>query len=573
MAMSLAIQERVDRLLAAMRAADHGSQTPLVEQAAREMGVSVVTTYARLRARGWSSGRALRKDRGDGDCSMEDLRLISATLNARPRLNGKSITCVADAVDILRDNGAIKTTLTVASITRLLRLHGLDVATLATPSPHTSMRSRHPNHMWQVDSSVCVLFYLGDKVKVLDEKKFNAKKPDELAKIKAERVLRYVATDHASGSIFAHYFRSSGETAEVLFEFLMLAFAQSPAKVMHGVPFLIGLDKAGANIGHMMASVFAQLGVTVIPHEAGNARANGQVEKAQDIVETRFEARLAYKTITSLAELNADLAVWLSVVNNTHIHTRHGHTRSAVWQQIQPDELRICPSRERCQQLMLSKPIERKVQGDLHIEFQRAFYPVSHVPGVRVGELVEVSINPYTENQVFIKVEREGKAFWYSAEPRATDKLGFFVDAPVWNESYKAPAQTPADIDRARNNQLAWGTDDRQKKQAAMAKGAAFGGALDPMKDLARKAAESPQFITRRGTEMPAPDAVVERPRTLTFYEFARALRAELGRDLEPGENAHLRGLNRDWTLADVQAMAAEFEQPKTERPRLVAVK
>ena len=568
-----AIDERLDRLLIAVRAAEHGQQTALVQQAAREMGVSVVTAYARLRARGYSSGRKLRVDRGDVGCSMADLHTISAACNARPRLNGKIITRPAEVIAMLRENNEITTQLSVASLIRLLRIHKLDSASLAVPRPHSSMRSRHPNHMWQVDSSVCVLFYLGERVKVMDEKKYNAKKPDELEKLKKQRVLRYVATDHASGSIFARYFLASGETAETMFEFLMAAFTLSPDKVMHGVPFLLGLDKAGANIGHMLKSFTDQLGVSIIPHEAGNARANGQVENAQNIIEVKFEGFLAFKRTTSLEELNANLSTWLKVFNNTHIHSRHQHNRSAVWQQIAQDELRICPSRERCQQLMLSRPIERKVQGDLHIEFQRRFWLVSHVPDVRVGEMVDVSINPYTEDQVFIKVVRDGKPQWHAAHPSATDKLGFYVDAAVWGESYNTPKDTPADIDRKRNDQLGWGTSDRQQRQAAMTKGAAFGGRIDPMKHLTRQAAESPQFITRRGTAMPAPDAVFEQPRTITFYEFARALRAALGRDLEPSENAHIRAQNREWTLADVQLMAAEFQQPKTERPRLVAVK
>lgn len=574
-----AIEERVDRLIRALESSVHGEQTMLIQQAAAEMCVSVPTVYKRLRARGYSSGRQLRSDRGTSDCSIEDLRLISATLNARERLNGKNITCVADAVDILRANGRITTTLSIASITRLLRIHKLDVGSLQTPSPHSAMRSRHPNHVWQVDSSICVLYYLtGERLRVMREEQFNIRKPEAVARVMKQRVLRYAATDHASGSIYARYFLASGETAETMFEFLMHAFGQSADKTMHGVPFLLGMDKAAAHTSHMLTHCFAQLGITVIDHEAANARANGQVENAHQIIETRFESRLAFKRIQSLDELNADLTTFLQTLNSTHIHSRHGHTRSAVWQLIKPEELRICPSIERCRALMMSKPITRVVAGDLHIEFtapgkHKAWYPVSHVPGVRVGEQVEVSINPYTDTSVFIKVERDGRPMWFSAEPRATDPLGFFVDAPVWGESYKPPVQTQADIDRKRNNQLAWGTDDRQEKAAAMAKGAAFGGELDPMKDLQRKAAERPQFIARRGTELPLADAVIAPAATLSFYEFARALRAELGRDLEPQENAYLRGLNRDWTAADVQTIAAELQQPKAERPRLVAVK
>ncbi len=569
--------ELIDALIRALDHAPHGGQTALVERAAREQGVSKQTIYNRLRARGWSSERKLRSDRNDSDCSMEELLQIAAIQQARPRQNGKIICTATDAIDVARANGMLKTTLSNASIVRLLRLHRLDSQTLNQPTPHTATQSRHPNHVWQGDASICVLYYLKNKegaLQVMREEKFNQRKPDQLAKVLDKRVMRYACSDHTSGAVFAKYFMTAGENQRTLFEFLMAAMQKQEGRVMHGVPWIFELDKASANTSHAIKNLFSQLGTRLIAHQPGNPRANGQVEQSHNMIETQFEFRLAYKRIETVEELNADLDLYLADLNSARIHSRHGMTRSACWQMIREDELRICPPVPRCQQLMMSQPEERQVSGDLCIAFNNLFYPVDHVPGVRVGDRVQVSVNPYAEPEVFVRVEREGQALYISSKPRLTNKFGFFVDAPMRGESYAPHADTAADLDRKALMDRAWGTRDRLARDQAMSKGPAFGGAIDPMADLRAAKADHPSFMTRPGTEITLAPTVPEEAQSLTFHALLRAIVNDLGRSITPEENTYLRSLNQTFTSADVVSLAEQLRRPQpTERPRLVAVK
>ena len=576
----LAQDECIDALKRALDLAPHGAQTALVQQAARDMGKSKQTIYDRLRARGWSSGRKLRSDRTDSDCPMHELYLIAAVINARPRENGKIIATAGGMINMLRANKEISTPLSNAALIRLLRLRRLDSKTLNQPSPHTSTQSRHPNHVWQCDSSICVLYYLPGKqgLRAMRADKFNLRKPDMLAKVLHERVLRYCCTDHASGSVFSRYYLSPGENVRTLFQFLMEAFTKRPNDVMHGVPLILELDMASANTSHAVKNLCTQLGVRVIAHAPGNPRANGQVEQSHNMIERGYEARLAFANVDSLEALNSDLEVYLADLNNRAIHSRHGNTRSAMWQKIGVDELRICPLIERCQALMMSKTEERRVDNELHIQYtvpgyKTAWYSVDHVPEVRVGDLVKVSVNAYRDAEVFVQVEREGQQLYFACQPRATNQYGFFTDAPMRGESYHAPKDSAACKDRKALSQIAYGTTDRLERDKRMAKGPAFGGRLDPMADLRAAKADHPAYMQRKGTEITLPTMAVTSSK-LTRYELLRACAAELGRVITPEENAYLSALNQEFSAADVAELVAQLRRPQpTERPRLVAVR
>ncbi|MDK4645476.1 transposase, partial [Kingella kingae] len=86
------------------------------------------------------------------------------------RKNGKRLMTVERAVEILIANKEIDPvrvdketgecfTLSTSTIVRGLRLYKLHPDQLLQPAPVTSMQSLHPNHVWQIDASLCVLFY------------------------------------------------------------------------------------------------------------------------------------------------------------------------------------------------------------------------------------------------------------------------------------------------------------------------------------------------------------------------------------------------------------------------------
>ena len=186
--------------------AGHGSQGSVISEAAAFLNVSKQTLYNRLRKVGWSSDRKVRTDKGDSEVSRDEVIAVAAIMASTRRQNGKLLLPVADAIDIAVANERLRTKVAPSTMLRLMKAHSCHPDMVAAADPHVNMRSLHPNHVWQLDASLCVLYRLRNgKVGVLDQRKFNERKPRDLAKILNERVLRYVVTDHYTGGIYGRY--------------------------------------------------------------------------------------------------------------------------------------------------------------------------------------------------------------------------------------------------------------------------------------------------------------------------------------------------------------------------------
>ncbi len=74
------------------------------------------------------------------------------------------------------------------------------------------------------------------------------------------------------------------------------------------------------------------LDVKIEVPKAHNARAKGQVEKGNDIVERQFESGLRFMNVSGLAELNQLAHRWMRYFNGKAIHSRHKLTRYQMWQ-------------------------------------------------------------------------------------------------------------------------------------------------------------------------------------------------------------------------------------------------
>jgi hypothetical protein len=126
-----------------------------------------------------------------------------------------------------------------------------------------------------------------------------------------------------------------------------------------------------------------------------------------------------------------------------------------MWQTIRTDQLRICPDVQTCAVLMHSKPEPRVVAGNLTITFkprghERATYSVAAVPGVRIGERVNVVVSPYRAPVIcVIAQEEDGSTRYVECEPISMNAAGFMSDAPVFGERFAAQP-TPRSTTRAR---------------------------------------------------------------------------------------------------------------------------
>lgn len=586
----LAEMQTLQHIAERLKAAPHRGRGAIAAEGASLLGVSVQTLYTRLRKVGYSSGRKLRSDRGDTRVGDEGVKAVAAILQASRRTTGKALLPMEDAIDVALSNGLLDERVSAQTMHRVMRRAGCHPSQLSQPSPHTSMRSLHPNHVWQLDASICVLYYLRNgRAAVMDERTFNARKPRDLARVSNQRVLRYAITDHYSGAVTARYYHTSGEDQLTLFDFLMHAFHTHPGRVMHGVPWMLVWDAGSANQSHGIRNLLTQLGVRHWAHIPGNPRAKGQVEGVHNVIERKFEGRLTFTRIDSVDQLNEHLDTWSVSFNGAAVHRRHGHTRDALWQTIRADQLRLCPDAETCSVLMHSKPEARTVAGNLTVSYrprghERATYSVAHVPEIRVGEQVQVIVNPYRAPSIFVLgAAEDGSVRYIECEPIETDAGGFFVGAPAYGERFAAQADTDVDTARKDANELAFGKRDTLEATAAKAKGAtAFDGAVDPFADLREKAEKTPTYLQRRGTELHLPNPMHVELKPLDLVSALLELRARLGRTLEPAESVAVRSWFPDGVPEEeLDGLVARVEQLKSAGdvpvshppPRLVAVR
>jgi len=517
--------------------ADHGDRGRIIEAATGFLGMSRDAVYRRLKKIGWQSGRKLRTDRGDSQLSDDEARSVATIMVESTRANGKRLLSVGDALEIAKGNGLIQSPVSGTTALRIMRSKGFHPDQIARPTPHQNLRSMHPNHTWQFDVSVCVLYYLDTGgMAVMDQNRFYKNKPDNVKKVEKFRVLRYLATDHYSGTLYVHYYRTSGENQETLFDFFMAAFAKSDHEQdpFHGVPLQLIWDAGSANQSHLIKNLLDRLTVKHWAHLPGNPRAKGQVENGHNIVERKFEGRLSLMRITSMEHLNECAQLWMRHFNGTAKHSRHGHTRYALWQTVRPEQLRICPPRIVCEQLLRTKPVERQVRGNLVIHytvkgFSAGIYSVAHIPNVRVGESLNVCVNPYSAPNLFvIDTDEHGNEVHYECKPIARDQAGFMVDAPVIGERFKAPRDTDTDKHRKRMAKDAYDADtELQVDKARKNREPAFGGRIDPFGYLPEQTPA--HYMPRKGSALDVPDPVAIESSTRTVTECARYLKSLLG--------------------------------------------
>lgn len=587
----LAEVEFLTSLAKRLSAAPHRGRGALVSDGAAFLGVSVQTLYNRLRGVGFSSGRKLRADKGDSLVTEDEVRAV-ATLLGNRRANGKRISVVSDAVDIAVANGLLHSRVSDQTLLRLMRRYNCHPSQLDRATPHQDLRTLHPNHCWQLDPSLCVLYYLPREkgLCVMDERSFNARKPVALARTLKERVLRYVLTDHYSGAVHLRYVLSPGETQAGLFEVLFEAMSQRDDFVMHGVPNQLVWDAGSANMAHGVQNLLRALSVRQWPHVPGNPRAKGQVECANNIIERRFEGRLAFMQIDNLDQLNAAADAWSRDFNSTQIHTRHKHTRWGLWQTIRAEQLRLCPPRATCEALLTTKPEPRTVAGNLVITYkprhhERASYSVAHVPEIRVGDQVQVIVSPYAAPNVYVIVrDANNTERFVECTPMERDSAGFFADAAVIGERYARPADTVVDESRKNISERLWGSREHDAAdQARKANRVAMNGAVDPMADIKQRAADLPTHIQRRGTEIHLANPAHVELKPLDLVEALFELRARFGRSLEQAEREAVQAWfpdgvpheEFDGLVARIEQLSTVVGAPPTfpETPRLVAVK
>ena len=546
----LELKERLEK-------APHGAKRALIDEAARLMRVSAQTVYRALEKLGWKSGRKPRKDKGE-TCVDESLaRLAAGMVQTARRANGKKTLPLTVARDILAANGrGVVNPETgevimpsASTLSKVMYRMGCHPEQLKNGSPAQELRSLHPNHVWQVDASMCILFFLPKgEVQVIDEKKYYKNKPANLEKIAHARVIRWVITDHTSGTLFLRYTLGAEDAAGVV-EVMIEAMCRREAAddIMHGVPLILMSDKGSGIDSALAKSLFNPLKIELIPHATGNPRAKGQVEQGQNLVETQFEGRLRMYTVNSLAELNAAADAWRIAFNAHARHSRHGKTRNEMWLLITEDQLRIPASPDALRDIVGTKPETVKVPQNLVLRrslkgFGSKDYDLRYLPGIMPKMEISVQVNPYRAPCVDVTItDADGSQGIYTLEPLDRDRAGFRVDAPVIGEEMRAIPDTATDRAVKDVQKEAYAAASLKEAEKARGKNQRAYAELDPMADI--KALRTRVYIPKRGRDLGLDPSLRELP-PLSLVDAALTLRAELmkcGVEWTPDHMAYLK--------------------------------
>ncbi|MEK7989654.1 MAG: hypothetical protein VSS52_001485, partial [Thiotrichaceae bacterium] len=451
--------------------AKHGQTKYVIEQFAQAWNISNSTVYINLKKHaGWSSGRKKRSDSGNMAWSRTETLLFVTKLLKSQRKNGKILHSYQAVIDNLVANKEVKK-VSVSTAKRCMDYYKMSPEILLQPKPHQEQKSLHPNYIFELDASICVLYYMkGSKgLHVMDEDKFYKNKPQNYTKaVNDNRVIRYLLTDHTTGAFYIEYVQASGESLEAVFNFLVNAFSQRDKFPFYGVCKILKSDKGILKKGNLVWNFLEKLEVTPYAHAAGNPRGKGQVECEHNVVERNFEALLSFVDVKDIHDLNDKAWKWMHKFNASYKFYRHGMTRYEAWMKIKPEQLRLCPPKHVCKALLSTKPVERKVKGNLKISYalkgdKTRYYKVDHVKEVCVGMKVNVTVNPYR----YPNVDVEFEGITYECEPTGNDEWGFAEDAAVTGEEMKRPADTHADAVRKEMEKLAYGKDTLEEAEKA----------------------------------------------------------------------------------------------------------
>jgi transposase InsO family protein len=550
MSTELAEIDYLRELAGKLAAARHGEKGKLIQAATTVLSCSPQEVHRRLKNKvGVDSGRKTRSDKGTTSVPEAIARKAAGMVHVAQRANGKKTMAIRDTLPILNASGhgiadaetgeVMPIQVSDSTLARAMRLYNCHPEQLRQPTAHINQQSLHPNHVWQIDASVCVLFYLPKGgLAVMEAKEFYKNKPQNLRRIELARVIRYVVTDHYSGAFYVEYVLGA-ESAENLIQCFLNAIQKRGAgDLLHGVPLILMMDAGAANTSGLFKNLLERLGIEYIIHLPGNPRANGSVEKANDIIECKFEGRLSFFKVQDLAELNSRALLWRNAFHATAKHSRHRRTRNDMWLTIREEQLRLAPALELCRELVSTRPVEVTVRGNLTVShsikgYGSNDYSVRHIPDVLPKQKLTVVVNPYRAPCIDVLVrDIKDVETVYTVEPMQKTLAGFYADAPVIGEQYSSHADSPAEQARKQIRKQAYGVDtEREVDAKRKAKAPAYEGEINAFADVEQ--VQLPEYLPRRGTELGINIPTVEL-RPLNLIELAKRLQARMGDGWQP---------------------------------------
>lgn len=505
--MNAAINTRLIYYANAARQARHGQKEAVYQAACQELGLSRPTVLKKLKPFQISKPRKKRSDAGNSVLTRDEALVISGAWLASRRNNDKRLYSLKKLVEALRKNAMItagridKETgeffpLSTDTIHRALRRYRLHPDQLQNPTPTLELRTPHPNHTWELDASICVLYYLknpnkkvnGDTgLRIMDSDIFYKNKPKNLARIVNDRVWSFELIDHTTNWIYVEYL-FGGESAENFLNVMINAMqARGGDDVLQGVPSILYTDPGAALTSASLLNMCRALGIRCLQHKARHARATGAVEKARDIIECDFEAGLRFVRIETIEQLNHYARLWRMDFNLNRIHSRHKMTRTTAWKTITAEQLVKAPPPAVCRELAVAAPVERVVNSKLRVLFRGQEFSVENVPHACVGDKLQVTRNPWHEDEARIIItDEEGFEHYVPVYAVKKDEWGYAETAPIIGEIYGCMTITDAERHRTEVEHVVYGTSNKEETEKARKTGALpFEGRFNPYQGMA----------------------------------------------------------------------------------------
>lgn len=502
----------IKAIIQELDAAGRGERNTIVLRACEHLSWSRDKLYRKMKTLGRKTERKPRIDKGGSMLTRQESEAIAGIIRSTERDNGKRLMPIKTAIDVAIANGLIENRVSESTVLRAFERYKMHPDQMNSNETTRSMRSLHPNHVHQFDVSICVLYYLKKEkgLRSMPASEFYKNKPDNLERVKNERVLRYLITDHFSGAFFLRYYVSPGENTETITRFLFEAFCErDTGELVYGVPSIMIWDAGSANIAHQTRHLLDTLQVKHIAHTPGKPWAKGQVESTHNVIEKQFESRLAFTPIDNIEELNELAIKWSIGFQSIAKHTRHKQTRYGLWQTIRQEQLTLMPDVALVKSLMQqTKPETRTVKANnLSISFAPKGYgaheySLEHIPHISAGDEVKVFVNPYSAPDIRVmSIDSEGIECTHEAKAMEKDVAGFPLSAPIFGESFSGIRDTETDLNRKALDHAAWGLDNaRDIKKARKGKAVAYDNKVDALADI--KQQPNPSFMKRKGTDM-----------------------------------------------------------------------
>ncbi len=569
----------------AIAACGHKEKGKVAARYAEMIGKSVPTLYRTLKREGlYVSQRKRRADAGAVRVDVsEEQMLKTMAMRMTSKRNTGAVEMPAEvAIEIAEEAGVIpKGALSASTLNRHLRRMQADERALLAATPHINMQSLHPNHVHQVDPSVCLQWDIDDKGANERDmlREYYKNKPQNVAKITGKRtkkLLRYVLTDHFSGHIEVKYYFIAGESAVALVDFLVHCwFPKQSGNPFQGASDILLWDEGSANTSHPVKSLCDAVGVEILTHLPGNPRGKGQVECANRIVQRNFESRMRISPPKSLDELNRLAAAWCLYYNSGKVHSRTQHTRDSVWQTIKPEHLRtFAATPDEVRMLAQLKPMTRKIRGDYTITIasrgNQLTYRLSEIPGMAPRSTVQVRRNAFTPDTIQVRICDDDA--WIEVQPLqyASGKAGGFeIGAPIIGESHASLPDTLA-MQRERAMTLdAYNVDtDREATNARKRREKPFAG-IDAMAPITNY--EAPTYMPRTSTELDIPTTAAPEIKPMSLFKAMQIIANRHGR-LSADQHADLARAYPDGMTQDQIDDWITAQSEPSQKPALRAV-